>query len=50
MRWYHNKFDYEIIGGMLLMYENTMMRVYGAWIKKYYVLYSKIYRGFGRLS
>ena len=33
---------YEIIGGMLLMCLNTTMRVYGAWIKTYYVL-SKTY-------
>ena len=28
----------EIIGGMLLMFQNTTMQVYGAWIKTYYVL------------
>ena len=32
---------YEIIGGMLLMCQNTAMRVYGTWIKTYYVLCSK---------
>ena len=37
---------YEIIGGMLLMYQNTTMRVYGAWIK-HYVLCSKTYSSFG---
>ena len=39
--WYYNKFDYEIIGGMLLMCQNTTMQVYGAWIKTYYVLCPK---------
>ena len=29
---------YEILGGMLLICQNTTMRVYGAWIRKYYAL------------
>ena len=34
---------YEIIGGMLRMCQNTTMRVYGAWIKSYYILCPKTY-------
>ena len=34
---------FEIIRGMLLMCQNTTMRVYGAWIKIYCVLCSKTY-------
>ena len=33
----------EIIGGMLLMCQNTTIRVYGEWIKKYCALCSKTY-------
>ena len=36
--------------GMSLMCQNTTMRVYGAWIKTYYVLCSKTYSGFGNVS
>ena len=32
---------YEIIGGMLLMCQNTTMQVYEAWIKTYYVYVQK---------
>ena len=32
---------YEIIGCMLLMDQNTTMRVYGAWIKTYYFYVQK---------
>ena len=41
---------YEIIGGMLLMCQNTTMRVYGAWIKTYHVLCPKTYSSFGNVS
>ena len=34
---------YETTGGMLLMCQNTIMWVYGAWIKTYYVLCPKTY-------
>ena len=40
---YYNKFDYEIVEGTLPMYQNTTMRVNGAWIKIYCVLCSKTY-------
>ena len=40
---YYNKFDYEIIGGKLPMCQNTTMRVNGAWIKGYCILFSKTY-------
>ena len=40
---------YEIIGGTLLMCQNTTMWVYGAWIKTYYVLCSKTYSSFGNV-
>ena len=49
MRGYYNKFD-EIIAGMLLTCQNTTMRVYGAWIKTYHVLYPKTYSSFGNVS
>ena len=35
---------YGILGGMLLVCQNTTVWVYGAWIKKYYILCSKINR------
>ena len=41
---------YVIIGGMLLMYQNITMRIYGAWMKTYYVLCPKTYRSFGKVS
>ena len=41
---------YEIIGGMLLMCQNTTIWLYGAWIKTYYVLFSKTYSSFGIVS
>ena len=34
---------YKIYGGVLLIYQNTTMRVNGAWIKRYCVLCSKTY-------
>ena len=37
---------YEITGGILLC-QNTTMQVYGAWIKTYYMLYSKTCSNFG---
>ena len=40
---YHNKFDYKILRGILLICHNIAMRVYEARIKTYYVLCSKIY-------
>ena len=40
---------YEIIGGMLLICQNTTMRVYGAGIKTYYALCSKAYSSFGNV-
>ena len=40
---YYNKFDDEIYGDILLICQNTTMRVYGAWIKRYCVLWSKTY-------
>ena len=40
---------YEIIEGMLLMCQNTTMRVYGAWIT-YYILCQKTYSDFGNVS
>ena len=39
----------EIIGGVLLMGQNTTMRVYGAWIKIYYVLCSKTDSSFSKV-
>ena len=41
---------YEIIGGMLLLRQNTTMRVYGAWIKTYDVVCPKTYSSFGNVS
>ena len=41
---------YKIIGGMLLMCQNTTMQVYGAWIKTYHVLCPKTYSSFGYVS
>ena len=38
---------FEIIGGMLLMCQNTTMRVYRVWIKAYFVLCSKRNSSFG---
>ena len=35
---------YEIIGGTLPIWQNTTMRVNGAWIKKYCALCSKTYK------
>ena len=40
---------YEIIGGMLLVCHNTTMRVYGAWIKTYYIFCPKTYNSFGNI-
>ena len=37
----------EIIGGMLLMCQSTTMRVYGPWIKTYFVLCSKTCSSYG---
>ena len=37
----------EIIGCMLLMCQNTTMRVYGAWITTNFVLCSKTYSSYG---
>ena len=40
----YNKFDYITkFHSILLIYQNAMMRVCGAWIEIYYVLYSKLY-------
>ena len=39
---------YEIIGCMLLMDQNTTMRLYGARIKTYFFLCPKTYRSFGK--
>ena len=36
--------------GMLLMCQNTTMRVYGAWVKTYNVLCPKTYSSFGNVS
>ena len=47
MWWYYNEF--EIIGGMLLMCQNTPIQVYGAWIQTYYILCSKTYSSFGNV-
>ena len=39
---YKNKFD-EILGGILLVYQNTTIRIYGAWVKIWCVLGSKTF-------
>ena len=41
---------HEIIGGMLLMCQNTTMRAYVAWIKTYYILCPKTYSSFENVS
>ena len=45
---------YKIFGGggggdMLLMCQSTTMWVYEAWIKTYYILFSKTYNSFGKV-
>ena len=40
---------YEILGGILQLCQNATVRVCGAWIKIYYVLYSKTYNTRGGL-
>ena len=40
---------YEVIGGMLLMCQNTTMRVNGAWLKTCYALCSKTLSTFGNM-
>ena len=46
---YQNKFDYEIIGGVLPICQNATVQVCGAWIRIYYVLCSKTYSTLGGL-
>ena len=41
---------YEICGGILLVWKNTTIRVYEAWIKINYVLCSKTYNTLRSLS
>ena len=40
---------YKIIGGILLMCQNTTTGTYGAWIEIYYILCSKTYSAFGNV-
>ena len=42
----HGGRDYEIIRDILLMCQNTTMRVNGAWIKVYYIFMLKKYIAF----
>ena len=47
---YYNKFDSVKPLLMLLMSQYTTMRVYGEWIKTYYVLCPNTYNNFGYVS